>query len=197
MSQFSDTEISFSMAKVLHLRMCDVKYRSDFFYSFTDLAKKERQILKTLHGFTDSVIVKRRAELLNQQANPSDEQNDDVGMKKKMALLDVLLQSTIDGKPLTNADIREEVDTFMFEGHDTTTSGIIFGLYCLAKNPEVQEKVLKEIHEVLGEDKTIPNTMQKLNDMPYFDATIKEILRMFSPVPFIARYLEEDLQLGQ
>jgi cytochrome P450 family 4 len=35
--------------------------------------------------------------------------------KKKKALLDLLLTTTIDGKPLTNSDIREEIDTFIFE----------------------------------------------------------------------------------
>lgn len=97
--------------------MTDVKYRNDFIYSFTSLAKKEKQSLAILHAFTDKVIVARRKELLEKMENNSGiEDNDDIGMKKKMALLDVLLQSTIDGKPLTNDDIREEVDTFMFEG---------------------------------------------------------------------------------
>lgn len=178
--------------------MTDFKYRNDFFYSFTHLAKKEKEALKILHGFTDQVIVSRREELLQQIDSKAEiMDHEDVGMKKKMALLDVLLQATIDGKPLSNQDIQEEVDTFMFEGHDTTTSAIIFGLYCLAKYPQVQDKLLTEIHEVIGEDKSIPNTLQKFNEMPYFDATVKEMLRLYSPVPFVARYMEEDLMIGE
>lgn len=81
-------------------------------------AKKEKEVMKILHNFTDSVIVARREELAKKIAsneNLIDDEND-IGTKRKLALLDVLLQSTIDGKPLSNLDIREEVDTFVFEG---------------------------------------------------------------------------------
>ena len=77
--------------------------------------QKELETLKTLHGFTNQVILSRRNELANSNNNVKSVYNDDdVGIKKKTAFLDMLLQASIDGEPLTNENIREEVDTFMF-----------------------------------------------------------------------------------
>lgn len=114
-----------------------------------------------------------------------------------MAFLDVLLQSTVAGKPLTNEDIREEVDTFMFEGHDTTTSGISHTLYLLARHPQVQQKVFEEIQQVIGNDKDKPITMRELQDLKYLDVVIKESLRMYPPVPMIGRITEQEMEMGE
>ena len=56
-----------------------------------------------------------------------------------------------DGCGLTDEEIRAEVDTFMFEGHDTTASGITWALYNLACYPEHQEACRREVEAVLAE----------------------------------------------
>ena len=58
--------------------------------------------------------------------------------KKKIAFLDLLLQMRLsDGSALSNSDIQEEVDTFMFEGHDTTTCSLAWTIFLIGLYPEV------------------------------------------------------------
>ena len=72
-----------------------------------------RNILATLHGFTNNVIQERKAEYANTKQGAV---QDDVGIKRRLAFLDLLIEASDDGKALNDDDIREEVDTFMFEG---------------------------------------------------------------------------------
>ncbi|XP_013116588.2 probable cytochrome P450 4d14 [Stomoxys calcitrans] len=156
--------------------------------------------LKVMHDFTDKVIEERRDALQKSieegTYQPGTNATNEFGIKKRLAFLDVLLQSTVDGQALSNEDIREEVDTFMFEGHDTTTSGISHTLYLLARHPEVQKKVLQEIHEVIGKDKETAITMQQLQELKYLDCVVKESLRLYPPVPIIGRLTEQDIELN-
>lgn len=101
--------------------------------------------------------------------------------------LDVLMEAyTGDEKTgLTLQDVRDEVDTFMFEGHDTTGSGLQWILYAVAQRPEVEARIIEEVDQVLG-DRLSPD-WNDLKSFPYLAMVIKETLRLYPPVPFITR----------
>lgn len=105
-----------SKTKVFFERIFDLPKQLDFVYNFTSLKKLEDETLETIHSFTKSVIKARRGEIAKETKNNDEKVNDenDFGIKKKIAFMDLLLTSTIDGKPLSDLDVQEEVDTLMF-----------------------------------------------------------------------------------
>jgi cytochrome P450 family 4 len=64
-------------------------------------------------------------------------------------MLDTLLAAE-ENNEIDNDGIREEVDTFTFEGHDTTSSGLTFSFLLIALHQEIQNRVFEEICEVVG-----------------------------------------------
>ncbi|XP_057376934.1 cytochrome P450 4C1-like [Daphnia carinata] len=158
--------------------------------------REHRRLLTTLHSFTRNVIKQRRQSFEKNQAQFID----DGEIKPKgnrRALLDLLLAVEADenNAGLSDQDIQEEIDTFMFEGHDTTTSAICWFLYCMATNPECQENVWTELRDVFGESDR-PCSQQDLSDLTYLECCIKEAMRMYSPVPHIERHVKEDFKIG-
>lgn len=96
--------------------MCNFTLRYPLIYKWTKLQKIEEDASKVWNGFTSDVIRKRRQELIDTQNNDDHNEDDivdEIGIRKKRALIDILLHSTIDGKPLSDLDIHEEVNTYI------------------------------------------------------------------------------------
>ena len=65
--------------------------------------------------------------------------------------MDILLKVNLESpSSLTLDDINDEVNTFMFAGHDTTSAAIEWACYCIARHPSVQEKIDVELNEIIG-----------------------------------------------
>ncbi|XP_037945296.1 cytochrome P450 4e3-like isoform X2 [Teleopsis dalmanni] len=154
--------------------------------------------LAVLQNFTNEVIEKRMQALEKSKNNESGAVDDDSEdfSRKKMAFLDTLLTATIDGRPLTKQEIYEEVSTFMFAGHDTTTSGIAFTIYLLSRHPSVQQKVYEEQEKIMGGNMKREATFQEISDMKYLDLVVKESQRLYPSVPLIARRADQQYDMN-
>lgn len=95
------------------MRFFSLLHSKDWFWKNSPSGKREASLISYIHNFVDQIINNRRTELLAQKGDGLKVKlkNDE---KDRPVLLDILLQSELDGKPLSNEDIRAEVNTFMF-----------------------------------------------------------------------------------
>uniref|UniRef100_A0A182JX22 Uncharacterized protein n=1 Tax=Anopheles christyi TaxID=43041 RepID=A0A182JX22_9DIPT len=173
----------------------------DFNYKLSGLQAKFEKLLQPVHAFTRSIIQQRRELFHKNVTNIGDfsEENIYTNLKQRYAMLDTLLAA--EAKEQIDEDgIREEVDTFMFEGHDTTSAAIIFTLLLLAHSPEAQQRLYEELQEIALSRSDATDgadfTQRDYNELKYMDMVLKESLRLYPPVPFISRNISEDTMFG-
>ena len=98
------------------------------------------------------------------------------------------------GEKLNVKELRAQVFTFMFAGHETTSAAMSWTLYFLAQYPEIQEKVRREIQETLKDNELTWDTFES---MEYLTAVINESMRLCPPVgSFTRTVIKEDDILG-
>ncbi|XP_064612111.1 ultra-long-chain fatty acid omega-hydroxylase-like [Liolophura sinensis] len=166
---------------------------SDFLYFLTPKGRQFKKYCNHVHQISADIIKKRKAELLT-----SDEDKTTSSQKRYLDFLDILLTAhDASGEGLTDSEIRDEVDTFLFEGHDTTSSAICWTLCSLAEHPEHQRRIQEELDEVLKGRESEDILWEDLPKLTYLNLCIKESLRLHSPVPMVQRQTTQTLTLGK
>lgn len=166
------------------------------YYNLTAEGKRFAKVCEMIHELPTKVILERRAALEKKFKEEDYESIDDMLQQtdQKLDFLDILLCSTgADGQPLPYQEILDEVNTFMFEGHDTTSAGLLWALYLTATHKDVEAKVYDEVKQVFG-DNDEPTT-DDLKSLRYTKSVLEEALRLYPPVPVIARRMDEDLEI--
>ncbi|CAI9723449.1 cytochrome P450 4V2-like [Octopus vulgaris] len=165
----------------------------DLIFNLHPLGKEAAKCLKVLHDFTNKVIKEREELYLENLKKNSDNKDEGTYGKKKMSLLDTLLDKLHEGE-IDKTMLREEVDTFMFGGHDTTAAGIAWTLYFIAAYPDVQKKLQKEVDDFYNENEEL--TLTNLRKLVYLECVIKEVQRLYPSIPQIGRVAAEDFKIG-
>jgi len=91
-----------------------------------------------------------------------------------------------DGSRLSDQELRDQVMTLLFAGHDTATSTVTFLFYELARNPD---EIAPLVEEVSASDDLV-------GGMPRLDMALDETLRMYPPAWIGPRRSVEPFELG-
>ncbi|XP_078527763.1 cytochrome P450 4B1-like [Lissotriton helveticus] len=175
------------LSYLVHKRVHYLSYHNDLIYYLSPQGYRFRRGCRIARLHTDKVIQQRK-DLLK-----TEKELEKIQQKRHLDFLDILLCAKDEnGKPLSDEDLRAEVDTFMFAGHDTTASGLSWMLYCMGQNLEHQRKCREEVKEILQNKDTIE--WDDLGKMTYTTMCIKECLRLYPPIPGILRSLTKPVK---
>ncbi|XP_050092164.1 probable cytochrome P450 9f2 [Anopheles aquasalis] len=81
---------------------------------------------------------------------------------------------------------------FFLAGFDTVSTALGFMMYELTVNPEVQERLYREVLEVDEELAGKPLSYDAVQGMRYMDMVVSESLRKWPPAPIVDRYCTRD-----
>ncbi|KAH8286944.1 hypothetical protein KR018_011383 [Drosophila ironensis] len=184
---------------IIDKRLKNIFYRSSLIFRQTSHFRREKELLKTLHGFTEGIIQKRMDEIKQDEENRNSQPAADAGEERAtQCFLDTMLHAKDpDGLPLTAKDIREEVDTIIFGGFDLTATTLKFFMYNMTLHPEYQVRCREEVWAVCGRDKSEPITAEQVRELEFLEACIKETLRLYPSGPLTARKATANCQINE
>lgn len=93
------------------------------------------------------------------------------------------------GEPLDDAALRNEAAVIFMAGHETTANSLAWAWYLLSQVPEAEERLHAELAQVLAGR---PPTLDDVAKLPYTRAVFEETIRLYPPVPLLARLALRD-----
>ncbi|MEY2632452.1 MAG: hypothetical protein RIR00_1106 [Pseudomonadota bacterium] len=95
---------------------------------------------------------------------------------------------------LSHTDLRDECMTAFLAGHESTAASLSWWAWCMAANPEAQQRARQEVREQLGQRMPQPEDLAKLG---YLEQSLQESLRLYPAAPLLfTRRSTRPLQLG-
>lgn len=143
---------------------------------------------RQMDGYIGAEIEKRFAEHVQDRTGQTDR-------KRSRSVISLVLDRYLEEEQVKNGAPPKKIfkkvtipqlRLFLFAGRDTTSSTLLYCYYLLATNPKELSRVIAEHDQVFGTDihqarEIISQDPQRLNQIPFTSAVIKEVLRLFPP----------------
>ncbi len=97
------------------------------------------------------------------------------------------------GEGMNDKQIRDEIITLMLAGHETSATALVWTFYLLARHPDIEQRLLEELEQVLGGRAALS---ADLANLPYLKQVVQESMRIYPPVWGIARRSSEESEFG-
>ncbi|XP_015896105.1 cytochrome P450 86A22 [Ziziphus jujuba] len=145
--------------------------------------------LKSMDAYLSNIINTRKLELQNQQKDGSGTPHDDLlsrFMRKK--------------ESYTEAFLKHVALNFILAGRDTSSVALSWFFWLVIQNPEVEEKILRELCTVLMETRgndpskwvEDPLVFEEVDRLVYLKAALSETLRLYPSVPQDSKHVISD-----
>ncbi|GBP32546.1 Cytochrome P450 4C1 [Eumeta japonica] len=181
------------MFNVMTERAAKIWLHPQFMYNLLGYKKVEDDALRVLHHVSNTVVQKKRLEFLLKEKNK--EKKPEIETERPFrAFLDLMLELTAKEGIFTEQEIREEVDTIIVAGQETTGYIVLYTLLLLGTHQEQQQKVYNEMQQILG-DSDRDLTKEDLTHFVHLEAILKETMRIYPIVPLMVRKVERNLKL--
>lgn len=124
-------------------------------------------------------------EIIRQRRKKTTETND---------LLSVLMSAQdLEGNPISEKQLRDEVKTFLFTGHQAVGCALAWAFYLVTRNNRVESRLRSEVAEVLDGRTPEVADIKRLN---YTSFVLKETLRLYPPGWAVGRESVQDCEIG-
>jgi cytochrome P450 family 110 len=116
------------------------------------------------------------------------------GRGERQDVLALLLEARDEtGQPMTDQELRDEMVTLLLAGHETTATTLAWLLCHVLQRREVLAGLREEVGRVGGGGPIAP---ERVDELTYLDATIKEAQRLLPIIPMVGRVLRQPMRIG-
>lgn len=160
--------------------------------------RKLKDAVKIVHEFAETTVKNRKADL-NKPGKLDHEPCDLLSRLIKMQDHQLHKNSHDITTVFSDKFLKDFCISFILAGRDTSSVALVWFFWLLHENPNVENKILHEINEILtqrGATKDELNNIvfgaEELDKMVYLQAALSESLRLYPSVPIDFKQAKED-----